>query len=155
MIAIPLSELFTDWIALIHSFWFSFESPLNFLKQKSGFCKICLQEWFICAHCFRLFTSKFQKTFSARCWRPGLLMIFSMLNAKLCSSVWESFSECNYLFSEYDYLEPHAFVVLKTTCMAALTHVTLKASLIVKEYCTICQYINGGFSSKSEFQYRN
>ena len=86
MIAIPLSEFFTDWIALIHSFWFSIERFSNFLKQNNGCCKICLQDWLICAQIFKSSTSKFQKTFSARCWSPELLMIFSILDAKFGTS---------------------------------------------------------------------
>ena len=75
MIAIPWSEFFTDWIILIHSFLFSFERCSNLLKQKIGFCKICLLDRLISAQIFKWAVSKFQKTFSARCWRPELLII--------------------------------------------------------------------------------
>ena len=85
MIAIPLSEFLTDWIVLIQSFRLSFERCSNFLKQNIGFCKICLQDWLICAQIFKSSTSKFQKTFSARCWRPGLLMICSIPN-EICEN---------------------------------------------------------------------
>ena len=64
----------------IQSFLFSIERCLNFLNQKIGFCKICWQDWLICAQIFKSSTCKFQKTFSARCWRPVLVMIFSILD---------------------------------------------------------------------------
>ena len=85
MIIFSQSELVIDWIILIQSFWLSCERYLNFLNQNMGFFKICLQDWLICSQILKSSTSKLQKTFSARCWRPGLLIIFSMLNAELCS----------------------------------------------------------------------
>ena len=79
MIEIPSLEFFADWITLIQSFLFFFEKCSNFLKQNIGFCKLCLQDWLICAQIFKSSTSRFQKIFSARCWSPGLVMIFSIL----------------------------------------------------------------------------
>ena len=76
-----------DWIILIQSFWFSVEIFSNFLNQIIGFSKICLQDWFICAQIFISLTFKFKKTFSARCWRPGLFMIFSILDL-FFNEVW-------------------------------------------------------------------
>ena len=78
MIAFCLTEFFTCLITLIHSFRFAFERPLNVFNQNLGFSKICLHDWLICAHSFKFSISKFLKTFSARCWKPGLLTILSI-----------------------------------------------------------------------------
>ena len=88
MIIFSFSEFFTSLITLIQSFWFSFERLLNFFNQNFGFSNICLQDWLTCAQIFKSSTSKFQKIFSARCWRPGLLMIFSILNDNCRSSLY-------------------------------------------------------------------
>ena len=76
MIAIPLSHFLTDWITLFQSLWISFERCLNFLKQNIGFCKICLQDWFIFEQSFKETKFRFQKTFSASCWRPKRYQLF-------------------------------------------------------------------------------
>ena len=65
---------------------FFFERCLNFSKQNTCFLRICLQDWLIIPQIFKSLTSKFQNTFSARCWRPGLLTIFSILGDKLRSN---------------------------------------------------------------------
>ena len=66
MIAIPSSEFFTDWITLIPSFWFFFKRCSNFLKQNFGFCKICLQDWLICAQNFQIFNIQIPKNFFSK-----------------------------------------------------------------------------------------
>ena len=76
--ALIFSEFFTSLRILIQSFWFSFEGFLNFFNQNNGFSKICLQDWLMSLQIFKCSVSKFQKIFSARCWRPGLLIIFSI-----------------------------------------------------------------------------
>ena len=62
-----------------------FERCWKFLMQNVGFFNNFLQDWLIWAQIFKYVTSKFQKTFSARCWRPGLLIIFSISEAKFGS----------------------------------------------------------------------
>ena len=62
-------------------FWLSCERYLNFFNQNIGLSRICWQDWLTCPQIFKSSKSKFQKTFSARCWRPGLLIIFSIFES--------------------------------------------------------------------------
>ena len=64
---------------IVASSQFFFDRCLNFSKQNICFLRICLQDWLI----IPLF-----KSFSARCWRPGLLTIFSISDDKLRSNVF-------------------------------------------------------------------
>ena len=83
MIAYFLSkELCPNRIILAQSFWFSTESPLNFVNQSLGSwnigpSKICFEDWLRSPQSCKCSTSKLKKIFSARCWRPGLFKIFS------------------------------------------------------------------------------
>ena len=80
-----LKELCADWITLSQSFWFSMEIPPNFLNQNIGSwnigpSKICFEDWLRSPQSCTCLTSKLKKIFSARCWRPGLFKIFSILD---------------------------------------------------------------------------
>ena len=87
MNAFSLPAFLIDGMDLIQSFWSSFERPLNFFNQKNESSKIFLVVWLICAQISKTSTSKFQKTFSARCCKPGLFKIWSILEAKF-GSFW-------------------------------------------------------------------
>ena len=83
MIAIFFFAFLTDLITLIQSFWLSNERPTNLLNQNNGLSNKWWHVWLTSPQIFKYSTSKFQKIFSARCWRPGLLMIFSILDTNL------------------------------------------------------------------------
>ena len=83
MIAIFFLEFLTDLITLSQSFWLSNERPTNLLNQNNGLSNKWWHDWLMSPQIFKYSTSKFQKIFSARCWKPGLLMIFSILDTNL------------------------------------------------------------------------
>ena len=75
ILRISSSKLLTDFN---QSSWFSFERPTNCLNQNIALSRIYLQEWLKSPHICKCSTSKFHKIFSAICWSPGLVIIFSI-----------------------------------------------------------------------------
>ena len=73
------------WMALIQSDWFFFDCPLriNFLSQNLGLFKIFLNEVLTPWQISRSWWSKFKRIFSARCWRPGLLTMISIVKLEV------------------------------------------------------------------------